>query len=140
MTRHSAQQDLRDTSLKSIRGGFNKLRYLADLRASHDAPYSHWGLARVYGEEAANQALADEHRRLLAAVLASPMEKLLQDLHGSSEACQITPELFIEQMCARKVSSLLPPGSNAATEQHFSSVLTALSELVRAQAAATRRV
>ena len=139
MARHSAQQDLRDTSLKSIQGGLNKLQYLADLRDSKDAPYSHWGLARVHGEQAASQALAEEHRRLLAAVLAMPMEKLLQDVQRCSEVCETTPLLFIEKLCARKIWSLLPPGSNSATERHLSSVLSALSELVKSQAGATPR-
>jgi hypothetical protein len=139
MARHSAQQDLRDTSLKSIRGGLNKLQYLADLRDSKDAPYSHWGLARVHGEEAASQAVAEEHRGVLAAVLASPMEKLLQDVQRCSEVCGTTPELFIEKLCARKVSSLLPPGSDPAMEHHLSSVLNALSALVKSRAAASRQ-
>ena len=140
MARHSAQQDLRDTSLKSVQGGLNKLQYLADLRDSKDGPYSHWGLARVHGEEAASRALADEHRRLVAAVLASPIEKLWQDVQRCSEVCEISPLLFIEKLCARKISSLLPPGSNSATERHLSSVLAALFELVKSQAGATPRV
>ena len=140
MAKHSAQQDLRDTSLKSIRGGLNKLQYLADLRDSPDAPYSHWGLARVHGEEAACQALAYEHRRLLTAVLASPIEKLLQDVQRCSEVCGITPKLFVEKLCSRKISCLLPPGSNSAMESHLNSVLSALSALVKAQADATPQV
>src|SRR5262245_8871717 len=119
MARHSAQQDLRDTSLKSIQGGLNKLQYLADLRDSEDSPYSHWGLARVHGEEAASRALADEHRRLLAAVLATPIEKLLQDVLFCSKVCGTTSESFVEKLCSRKISSLLPPGSNEATEAHL---------------------
>jgi len=140
MARHSAQQDLRDTSLKSIQGGLNKLQYLADLRDSSDSPYSHWGLARIHGEEAASRALADEHRRLLAIVLATPVEKLLQDVQRCSEVCGTTPEAFVEKLCARKVSSLLPPGSDSATEAHLSSVLAALSALVKIRADATPRV
>jgi hypothetical protein len=137
MARHSAQQDLRDTSLKSIRGGLNKLQYLADLRDSKDSPYSHWGLARVHGEQAASRALADEHRRLLAIVLASPIEKLWQDVRQCSEVCGIGPEAFVEKLCSRKISSLVPPGSDSATEAHLSSVLAALSALVKSQADAT---
>jgi hypothetical protein len=139
MARHSAQQDLRDTSLKSIQGGLNKLQYLADLRDSEDSPYSHWGLARVHGEEAASRALADEHRRLLAVVLATPVEKLWQDVQRCSVVCGTTPELFVEKLCARKISSLLPPKSDSATEAHLSSVLSALSALVKSQEGATRQ-
>lgn len=140
MARHSAQQDLRDTSLKSIHGGLNKLQYLADLRDSKESPYSHWGLARVHGEEAASRALADEHRRLLAIVLASPIEKLSEDVRQCSEVCGTRPEEFVEKLCSRKISSLLPPGSDAATERHLSSVLDALFALVKSQSAATRQV
>ena len=140
MARHSAQQDLRDTSLKSIQGGLNKLQYLADLRDSEESPYCHWGLARVHGEEAASRALADEHRRLLAVVLATPIEKLWQDVQRCSVVCGITPESFVEKLCTRKISSLLPPGSDSATETHLSSVLAALSALVKIRADATPRV
>ena len=140
MARHSAQQDLRDTSLKSVRGGLNKLQYLADLRDSKESPYSHWGLARVHGEEAASRALADEHRRLLAVVLATPIEKLWQDVQQCSEVCGTTPESFVEKLCSRKITSLLPPGSDSATERHLSSVLSALSALVKSQAGATPQV
>jgi hypothetical protein len=140
MARHSASQDLRDTSLKSVQGGLNKLQYLADLRDSEDSPYSHWGLARVHGEEAASRALEQEHRRLLAIVLATPIEKLWQDVQRCSEVCGITPELFVEKLCSRKISSLLPPNSDFATEAHLSSVLSALSALVKSPTVATPRV
>jgi hypothetical protein len=140
MARHSAQQDLRDTSLKSIQGGLNKLQYLADLRDSEDSPYSHWGLARVHGEAAASRALAEEHRTLLAIVLATPIEKLWQDVQRCSEVCGTSPESFVEKICTRKISSLLPPGSDAATEAHLNSVLGALSALVKSQVGATRQV
>src|SRR5262249_34291957 len=112
----------------------------ADLRDSGDSLYSHWGLARVHGEEAASRALADEHRRLLAIVLATPIEKLWQDVQRCSEVCGTSPELFVEKLCARKISSLLRRGSDSATEAHLSSVLSALSALVKSQAGATRQV
>jgi hypothetical protein len=139
MPRHSAQQDLRDTSLKSIRGGLNKLQYLADLLDTNHSAYSHWGLARLHGEEAASRALAEEHRQLLATLLSTPLRKLLEDVQRCSEACGTTPELFLAKLQARKISSLLPPGSNPAAEQHLNSVLHALSALVKSPRAATHR-
>ena len=140
MALYSAQEDLRDKSLKSVSGGLNKLQYLADLRDTTDIAYSHWGLSRLYGEQAARKALAEEHRLLVATLLGMPLQKLLEDVQRCSEAYGTSPELFLDKLRARKISSLLPPDTSSAAERHLSSVLHALSGLVRAQAVSTPRV
>jgi len=126
----SAQEDLRDTSLKAVSGGLNRLQYLADLRDRGSSTYSHWGLARVYGPEAASQALAQEHRQLTAALLAAPLASLLEDLRKCSEVVGIAPAAFAKRLNARSTQSLLPPNPGAGSERHLSSVLAALSALI----------
>ncbi len=134
----SAQQDLRDTSLKAVSGGLNRLQYLADLRDKGSNSYSHWGLSRVYGAEAASQALAQEHGQLLAKLLAAPLAGLIEDLEGCGHAVGLDPAAFLERLRARHPASLLPPNPAAGSELHLNSVLAALSALLDSPACATR--
>jgi hypothetical protein len=134
----SAQEDLRDTSLKAISGALNKLLYLADLR-DKSTTYRHWGLARIHGERAANQALAEEHRELVSTLLATPIERLFEEFKRCSQLAGTTPGKYLEELCA-KSNSLLPPDSSLASERHLNSVLCALSGLLKAQPDATRPV
>ena len=140
MALYSAQEDLRDKSLKSVSGGLNKLQYLADLRDTTGAAYSHWGLSRLYGEQAARRALEEEHRLLIATLLGMPIQKLLEDVQRCSEAYGISPELFLERLRTRRISSLLPPETTSASERHLSSVLHALSALVKSQVVSNPQV
>ena len=140
MALYSAQEDLRDKSLKSVSGGLNKLQYLADLRDTTGIAYSHWGLSRLYGEQAARKALEEEHRSLIATLLAMPIQKLLEDVQRCSEAYGTSPELFLQRLRARKISSLLPPDTSSAAERHLSSVLHALSALVKSQVVSNPQV
>jgi hypothetical protein len=140
MALYSAQEDLRDKSLKSVSGGLNKLQYLADLRDTTGIAYCHWGLARLYGEQAARKALAEEHRQLVTTLLGMPIQKLLEDVQHCSEAYGTSPESFLERLRARKISSLLPPDTTSAAERHLSSVLHALWALVKSQAVSNPRV
>lgn len=139
MALFSVQQDLRDKSLKAVSGGLNRLQYLADLRDRDSATYSHWGLSRVYGTEAASQALAREHRQLVTTLLSAPLANLLEDLQGCSQAAGLTPAAFLNRLCERKTASLLPPDSGAGSELHLSSALAALSALLDSPACATRQ-
>lgn len=139
MALYSAQQDLRDTTLKAISGGLNKLQYLVDLRDT-ESSYSHWGLARTHGEEAASRALAEEHRQLISTLLATPVRILLEDVQRCSRAAGVAPLMYLERLCARRTTLLLPPEPSAGSERHLNSVLRALSELVKAQPASTRLV
>lgn len=140
MPLQSVQQDLRDTSLKAISGGLNRLQYLADLRDRESGDYSHWGLARVYGAEAASRALADEHRHLLTALLSAPLLSLLDDLDRCSQTAGVDPVMFVERLRARKTASLLPPNPGAGSELHLNSVLDALSALLESPAHTTRLI
>ena len=140
MALFSVQQDLRDRSLKAVSGGLNRLQYLADLRDRDSGSYSHWGLSRVYGAEAASQALAQEHRQLIATLLASPLAGLLEDLEHCGEAAGLDAVVFLERLRTRHTASLLPPNAGPGSELHLNSVLAALSALLDSPVCATRRV
>lgn len=129
MTLHSALEDLQETTLRAFVGCLNKLEYLAGLR-DKGGGYEHWGFARVYGDLAAKKALARAHRALLSRVLAMPIRKLAEDAKQSSEVAGIPPDAYVERL-ATTSPNLLPQGPGAGSARHLSSVLHALSSLLK---------
>lgn len=131
MTLLSAWEDLQQTTLKAIASSLRKLEYLAQLRDGKGG-YSHWGLSRIHGEERAKTALQESHRSELSKVLATPIRQLEQDAQESSREAGIPEGEYLAQLssgCPR----LLPPEPGAGSSRHFSSVLHALSSLLRAR-------
>jgi hypothetical protein len=129
MTLYSALEDLQETTLRAVAGCLNRLEYLSGLRGK-DGSYEHWGLTRVYGDLAAKKALARAHRSLLSKVLAMPIRNLVEDAKRSSEVAGIPPAAFVERL-ATTTPNLLPHGPGAGSARHLSSVLHALSSLLK---------
>jgi hypothetical protein len=137
MSLHSALEDLRSTTLDSMSGSLRKLEYLAGLRSARGT-YDHWGLARVHGELAAKKAIEEEHHLLVSTVLATPLQLLLEEVERSSQLEQLTPTQYLARL--KGEPGLLPANPGAGSEEHLSSVLDALSGLLRNRLAATHRV
>lgn len=129
MTLQSALEDLLGTTLAGVAGIVGKIEYLASLRDAQSSAYSHWGLSRAYGEQAAQQALAEAHRLLFLRLLRTPLRALLDDVMVSSGALQITAGEYMERFRSR-MPTLLPQDLSGGSARHFSSVLHALSVLV----------
>lgn len=125
----SALEDLQATTLKAIAGSLRRLEYLARLRGK-DGSYAHWGLARIYGELRAKRALADAHRAQLSSILATPIRNLEKDVRESSEEAGLAPKTYLERLSS-STSQLLPPNPGAGSGRHLSSVLHALSSLLK---------
>jgi hypothetical protein len=132
MTFKSAIDDVLDVSLAAVSGIVRKLEYLSSLRETTDS-YSHWGLARVYGEEAAQQALAEAHRMIFLAILRTSLRTLRDDVAVSSGEEQKLAEDYVRDLRGR-LPSLLPSDMGGGSARHFSSVLHALSSLASTQA------
>jgi hypothetical protein len=131
MTLLSALEDLQRTTLKAVAGYLRRLEYLSGLR-NREGGYAHWGLGRVYGELAAKRALAQAHRAALSKVLSTPIRELVKDARESSELDGVPPAAYVEKLSAR-TAELLPPEPGAGSARHLSSVLHALSSLLRNQ-------
>jgi hypothetical protein len=129
MTLQSALEDLLGTTLASVPGIVGKIDYVASLRDAQSGSYSHWGLSRAYGEQAAQQALREAHRVLFLRMLRTPLHALRDDVMVSSEALQMTAGEYLERL-RRQMPSLLPQDLGGGSPRHFSSVLRALSILV----------
>ena len=132
MTLKSALDDVLEVTLTAVSGIVAKLEYLSSLRATQDS-YSHWGLARVYGETAAQQALAEAHRAFYLVILRTSLRKLRDDVEVSSREEQKPAEQYVEDLRSR-LASLLPSDLGGGSARHFSSVLHALSSLASNQA------
>ncbi len=135
MVLKSALEDFEASSLGSIPGLLGKLHYLAALHNSQG--YSHWGLGKVYGKDAAQRAIRASHTALLAQVLRTPLRVLAQDLDSSASREQVPALEFIFSLETRAAQAL-PEHPQAASQKHLMSVLHALSALVRSQGPATR--
>jgi hypothetical protein len=129
MTLKSVREDFRGRTLSAISGCLGKLAYLAGLRQNEGA-YSHWGLSRVHGEESAQRALREAHKTVLSTVLRMPLSQLRSDVERSCQPQQVTEEKFLEQLQEHE-TALLPPQPGAGARRHFSSVLHALSALIK---------
>ncbi len=130
----SALDDLLSRTLAAIPGLLVRLEYLSSLKL--DGRYGHWGLSRVHGERAAQQAMVDAHKMLVGEVLQTRLELLVEDSEAACAAAGRETPAFLEEL-SRRQPSLLPEETRATT-RHFSSVLCALSALTRAQRRATR--
>ena len=131
MTLKSAFDDLSRTTLRAVLGCLGKLEYLAGLRA-RGADYSHWGFHKVHGQATANTTLLTAHREAVSTVLSMPLAGLLEDVENSSHATGVDPQIYVEGI-AQHGAELLPDKPGPGTARHLSSVLRALSGLVRSR-------
>ncbi len=129
MALQSALEDLLGTTLAGVTGIVGKIEYVASLRDARSGNYSHWGLSRAYGEQAAQQALAEAHRQLFLKLLRTPLRALCDDVTLSSGALQITACEYMERFRSQ-LPALLPQDLSGGSARHFSSVLHVLSILV----------
>ncbi len=125
----SAFEDLLETTLARVSGVVGKIEYLASLRGSKRTQYVHWGLSKIYGEQGAQQALADAHRGLFLKILRTPLRELREDVAVSSCAAEQPAREYVEGLRKRQ-EELLPEDLGGGSAEHFSSVLGALLNLV----------
>ncbi len=117
MTISSAYDDFCARTLAALTGLWQRLRYLAELRAP-DGRYRHWGMARTFGDDATQRALAQAHTELFLQVLRMPLRRL------ASESA-VAP--FAD------ATSYLPADLEGGTPEHFNSIVSALAALAEAR-------
>ena len=115
-------------------GLWNSLEYLAGLRSGDS--YTHWGLTRVHGEKAAQEALATAHKSLFSKILRAPIKELSEDVTKSGEAQGLSGDAYLQKLTDSR-AELLPQKPPAAAERHLSSVLYALLALRKSRHDAT---
>ena len=129
MTLKSAIQDVQERTLRAVTGALAKLQYIISLR-NQDGSYSHWGLERIHGEAATQNALKDAHRGVVSSILRTELRKLFRDLQETSGSEKEASDLLDQLQASPQI---VPPKSAAGTERHLNSVLHALARLVKSQ-------
>src|SRR5450755_371024 len=94
--------------------------------------YGHWGLAKVYGDDAQG-AMRTSHRVLLSAVLKKPLVLLFNELVSCSDE-DLTATEFLAAL-GQSPPKPLSPSARA----HLRAVLSALSALVESRNSANPR-
>ena len=125
----STFDDFCRTTLASVPGVFGKLDYIAGLR-DEDGRYRHWGVERVYGEEAAQQAIAEAHRAIFLELLRMPLREVLKDLPEAEAARKKGLRVFLEELKNRS-HQYIPPDLGGGSPRHFSSVIESLLALAK---------
>jgi hypothetical protein len=123
----SAREDFETNTLSAVPGLLGRLSYVGRL---HDGKgkYEHWGLAKVYGDDAAQCAISASHRILLLDVLKKPLAVLLKDALASCSNEHLTEKELLVTLEKSSPTHLSP-----AARAHLGSVLSALSALVESR-------
>ena len=137
MTLKSALQDVKETTLAAVSGLLGKLAYLASLRRAQDR-YEHWGMELVHGPESTERALKTAHAEIVAGVLRTPLQSLVDDLDESSRASGTTARSYVEGLRERSEDLLPGERQDSPAASHLNSVLLALSSLEKNRGRATR--
>lgn len=124
----SAFEDFVRRTLAEVAGVWAKLHYVAGLK--REGRYSHWGIARLHGERATQQALSEAHRSLFLQVLRTPLRELLEDAARSAADGGGSEAGYLEELSRRP---LLPDKLDGGSARHFNSILKALWGLVKAR-------
>lgn len=129
MRLQSALEDFEANTLGAVPGLLGRLSYVGRL---HDGKgtYDHWGLARVYGDDAAQCAIRASHRVLLSEVLKKPLAVLLKDVLASCSNERLTEREFLASLM---LTQSPPKSVSPAALVHLRSVLSALLALVESR-------
>lgn len=125
MRLQSALEDFEMNTLGAVPGSLGRLSYVGRLHDGNGT-YGHWGLAKVYGDDAQG-AMRASHRVLLSAVLKKPLALLLNELAICSN------EHLTEREFLASLNNSPPKPVSPAALAHLRSVLSALLALVESR-------
>jgi hypothetical protein len=120
----SAIEDFETNTLGVVSTLLARFSYVGRLDDG-SGKYTHWGLAKVYGADAAQRAIRSSHRVLLSEILKKPLAMLLKDVPAACANEQLTESEFLTTL-----SKASPKPLSRAARAHLGSVLNALSALV----------
>lgn len=126
----SASEDFETNTLAAVPELLGRLSYVGRLHDG-EGTYDHWGLARVYGEDAAQSAIRASHRVLLSEVLKKPLAVLLEDALAICSNEHLAERELVEFLASLALNP--PKPVSPAALAHLKSVLSALSALVESR-------
>jgi hypothetical protein len=92
----SAAEDLRRRTLSQFARPLDRLIYLASTRDYNTGVYYHDGLAAIYSQDVACQALADCHREAFRQILQTSLRDLVGQLENYMESVNLGVDTFVE--------------------------------------------
>ncbi|MBI3684361.1 MAG: hypothetical protein HY235_28645 [Acidobacteria bacterium] len=127
-----AAADLWRHTLAQIPSVFGRLVYLAALRDSNSGAYAHHGLAAVFGDEEASQAIRESHQETFGAWLEFGLEQQKADLEIYVAGLEPSRKKVAETWSKLEPYRNLPPDSARPVEKDlFLADLEALLSLLR---------
>ena len=130
MTLLSPSEDFSSKTLAAIPEVIGRLQYVAQLR-QQSGIYVHWGLSRVYGEAAANQAIVGAHSQIFLEILRMPLSQLLEEIRSLASQTGTETSHYVTTL-ASQGDSLVPQNLKGGSKRHFNSILRSLSALATA--------
>lgn len=114
----SATEDFRNRTLATWESVLEKLTYVAGLRNSNGT-YSHWGMERTHGAEAAQHSLSANHSEVWLEVLQTPLPQLVAHMEAMDTSER-------EDLLAKLRAAMPPQELRGGTVSHFNSTVLAL--------------
>ena len=130
----SAYDDFVRGTLAALPTAVGRLQYLAELR--RQGGYQHWGMERVYGTEAAKDAMARAHTAVVLEILRLPTREVMRQVRQEA-ARQAMPAADYVQQLLSKERALQPEKLGGGSAKHFTATLTTLSKLAHRSRGAT---
>jgi hypothetical protein len=128
----SASASLWLRTLAQIPSHFGRLAYLSSLRDSNSDTYQHHGLAMVFGEAEANQALRESHEKAFSEWLMYGLEQQKADLDLYLSTLDTPKRLLLESwQRLTPYQNLVPSRAESAQKSLYLSDLEMLLKLLR---------
>lgn len=133
----SATDDFAKRSLAKLGGALEQLRYLCGLRQK-DGRYEHWGMNRVYGEQATQSTVHEAHVESYMDCLRTPLGALEQQAERSADKQKLSQVDYLQEVSAAGEQAEFSEKAGG-SRRHFNSALFALRKLAAAKLARARK-
>lgn len=132
-----AASDLWRNTLSQIPSVYGRLVYLTGLRDSNSGRYEHHGLALIFGEKDANDALRKSHRASFEEWLSFTLEQQKADLDlYLSDLFSIKRTVVENWLRLAPYKNLAPAGAGAAERALFLADFETLLQLLKSESGA----
>ena len=121
-------EDFVSNTLAAIPTALGRLLYIFELRRT-GGKYRHWGMARTYGAERADEAMAEAHSGIFLGLLQTPVAKLDKEMLAEGQGEQAEAAVKAEE------SRMVPADLKGGSVRHLRAVLLALAWLYRTRGA-----
>lgn len=137
MSYPTAIADLYARTLDRLPNVFARLKFFASVRRGDG--YAHWGLARMYGKQASETALAQAHSACVVGMLRSPVQSHLDDARRFAEEQEAEAANVLREL-TDKNGVIAPSYPAPCPPEHLEWMLYVLSNWRERPAASANRV